>query len=367
MRRRPVLPSTRVTEVFDGLRAANQAFAPDELPPPPPVGAWAPDILGRGHEARTIPLGSDEEGEVAATLVHYRPDADQDRTATPETTTTLPSPRFVVLYLHGWTDYLLNHEIGPFWATQGGAFYGLDLRKYGRSLRAGQTPGYITDLATYDEDIEAALDLIAEDHPDLPIVLMAHSTGGLTATLWSARHPGRTAGLVLVAPWLEVQGAALVRSLSTPIVREIARAFPRRELPGIDLGYYHRTISATRDGEWDLVPAWRPEHSFPATYGWLAAVLEGHGAIAEGIHVAEPVLVLRSARTLIGASWREEMAAADIVIEVNVIAERALTLAESVSVATLEGALHDVLLSPRPIRERAYEHIARWSRAHLPL
>ncbi|PFG20623.1 alpha/beta hydrolase [Serinibacter salmoneus] len=367
MRPRIPLPTTHVNQVIDGFLTAQLAREAVEYPPPPPVGAWAPDILGRGHEARTIPLGSDEEGEVAATLVRYRPDADQDRTATPEPQATLPTPRFVVLYLHGWTDYLLNHEIGPFWATQGGAFYGLDLRKYGRSLRAGQTPGYITDLATYDEDIEAALDLIAEDHPDLPIVLMAHSTGGLTATLWSARHPGRTAGLVLVAPWLEVQGAARVRSLSAPVVREVARAFPTRPLPGIDLGYYHHTISASREGEWDLVPAWHPENGFPATYGWLAAILHGHSAIAHRrVHVTEPVLLVRSARTVFAPAWKEEMASADIVVDVEVIAERAIRIADEVTIATVPDALHDVLLSPRPIRDLAYRQIARWASAYLP-
>ena len=62
-----------------------------------------------------------------------------------------------MLYVHGWSDYFFNPELAEFWSDAGARFFALDLRKYGRSLRPGQTPGYITNLADYDADIEAAL------------------------------------------------------------------------------------------------------------------------------------------------------------------------------------------------------------------
>ncbi len=62
-----------------------------------------------------------------------------------------------VLYVHGWSDYFFQKRLARFWTDRGARFYALDLRKYGRSLRPGQTPGYIADLDTYDEDIAAAL------------------------------------------------------------------------------------------------------------------------------------------------------------------------------------------------------------------
>ena len=36
------------------------------------MGEWHPDILGDGFEQQTLPLGSDTEGEVVATLVRSR-------------------------------------------------------------------------------------------------------------------------------------------------------------------------------------------------------------------------------------------------------------------------------------------------------
>lgn len=333
------------------------------VPAPPPNDRWAPDLLGHGHEARTIPLADDFEGEVVATVVRYSPALDD---AFPTPLADMPPTRFAVLYLHGWSDYLMNPEIGPFWAGQGGAFYGLDLRKYGRSLRDHQSQGYVDDLSIYDEDIEAALALIAQDHPSLPVVLMAHSTGGLTASLWANRNPGGCAGLVLVAPWLETQGSTVVRSLSTPVVHEVARRFPLNETPNPDLGYYFRTVSNRKDGEWELVEAWRPEHGFAERYGWLAAILDGHRMISEGLSIEVPILVVRSARSLISPVWGEDMARTDTVVDVQVIAERALGIGREVTVATIEDALHDVLLSAPDVRAEAYRCIARWASAYLP-
>lgn len=357
-----------ITRAFlEAQSAADAALAVEDLPPPPPTQGWAPDLLGRGHEARTLELEPDDEGDVVATVVRYRAELDPGYAPSVRPGRAAgPEPSFAVLYLHGWSDYVLNPQLGPFWARHGGAFYGLDLRKYGRSLRVHHTPGYIDDLETYDEDLAAALAVIEEDHPGLPLVIMAHSTGGLTAALWADRHRGRAVGLVLVAPWLEMQGASIARTLSLPIIAEIAKAFPKRRTPNPDLGFYARTISADLEGEWPLVPAWRPVHSFPATYGWAAAVLKGHTRVAAGLDVGCPVLVLRSSRTLISPVWEESMSAADIVLDVDDIARRALRISDEVTVATLEGALHDVLLSKEPVRLKAYEHIARWARGYLP-
>ena len=367
MRRRGPAPLARVGEAIEVIRDAR--LAPDvdpdaEWPDPPPTDRWETDVLGRGHEAITLPLDDDFEGEVVTTLVRYRPEIDPGCVTMPGVVT--PRVRRVVLYLHGWSDYFFNHELGPFWLDNEAAFYAIDLRKYGRSLRRHQSAGYVDRLETYAEDIEAALAVVAQEHPGLPVVLMAHSTGGLTVSLWAHHNPGRVAGLVLVSPWLETQGSSVVRTLSTPLVTELAKNFPLRLTPQIDLGFYNRTISDLHDGEWSLVAPWRPTRSFPARYGWLAAVLRGHARVAKGLDVDVPVLVLRSQKSLISPVWDDAMTTSDIVIEVDVIAERALRIARNVTVATVPDAIHDVLLSKRPVRDVAYGHIARWAAGYLP-
>jgi alpha-beta hydrolase superfamily lysophospholipase len=103
-----------------------------------------------------------------------------------------------------------------FWAAQGVRFYAIDLRKYGRIRRPEKTPGFVTDLATYDEDLAAALAAMRHgpgNDSTRRLLLMGHSTGGLTLSLWVARNPGRAVGLILNSPWLEFQTRAIGRRM----------------------------------------------------------------------------------------------------------------------------------------------------------
>lgn len=71
-------------------------------------GAWAPDVLGDEFEQRTLPLGTDDEGEVVATLVRALPQhsawqrlfGDRRRLADTD-----------VLYVHGWSDYFFQKRL----------------------------------------------------------------------------------------------------------------------------------------------------------------------------------------------------------------------------------------------------------------
>jgi alpha-beta hydrolase superfamily lysophospholipase len=54
----------------------------------------------------------------------------------------------------------------------------------------------------------------------------------------------------------------------------------------------------------------------------------------------------------------------DAVLDVAIIGARALTLGTTVTVERIDGALHDVFLSPEAIRTDAYARLARWLRAY---
>jgi len=321
---------------------------------------WQPDVLGDDYEQLTLPLAPDGEGEVVATLVRRRRAPGPDR-ATP--------PYADVLYVHGWSDYFFQKELAEFWEARGARFHALDLRKYGRSLRPGQTPGFVTDLATYDEDVGAALDAIGhrgDGRSPRPLVLMGHSTGGLTLSLWLARHPGRAAALVLNSPWLEFQTRELGRLLLEPVIGARALLTPTRPLPNVDLGFYTRSVSKDFDGEWSYDLAWRPQHGFRTTSAWLSAIFHGQQAVARGLGIGVPILVLLSARSTLAPRWTAEMLRTDTAIDVDGVAQRSVQLGDLVTVARLDGALHDVLLSARPVRALAYGRIGQWLDGYLP-
>lgn len=314
---------------------------------------WRPDVLGTDFQCLELPLGSDTEGDVVATLVRHRP-VSRFRAVVNQ----LQLRDIDVLYVHGWSDYFFHRELAEFFTERGARFFALDLRKYGRSIRPWQTPGYIENLTEYDADIEAALTAMRSN--GRRVFLLGHSTGGLVFTLWANRNPGRVDALILNSPWLETQGSTIARMLMAPVLRAQARVRATGKLPSVDLGYYSRSIDKRKDGEWEFNPEWRPERGFVAKSAWGAAVIAGHTQVAAGLTLDIPVLTLLSKRSLISPVWSEDMMRSDIVLVVDDIAKRALGLGETVTVVRLDGAVHDVFLSAREVRAEAYRQLDRW-------
>ena len=318
------------------------------------MSEWQPDILGVPFEQCTLPLGRDHEGPVAATLVRSIPRRTLRR---------LPLAHVDVLSVHGWSDYFFHPQLAQFFTARGARFYALDLRKYGRSLRPGQTPGDVGSLDAYDDDIGAALEEMGqgEDAPGRRLVLLGHSTGGLVLALWAARHAGRAAALVLNSPWLELQLGAIGRNALAPLVNARARIDPRGLNPAVDFGFYTRA-----QREVGVLPVagyredWRPERGFRVHAGWLAAILEGHRRIAAGIDVGCPALVLLSARSTPPLVWSNQMTRTDSVLVVDDIAKAATRLGRLVTIARIDGALHDVFLSHVEPRAEAFAALERW-------
>jgi len=321
---------------------------------------WVPDILGAGFEQLTLPLSlGGEHGSLVATLVRSVPH--------PFVTWTKPLRDVDVLYVHGWSDYFFQRELAQFWTGLGARFYALDLHRYGRSIRPGEVPGYADSLEEYDEDI--ALALAAMDRSgrsNRRLVLMGHSTGGLTLTLWASRNPGRAAALILNSPWLELQVGALARQAITPLVTARARFQPRGQQPVVDLGFYSRAqteLGVIPTPEYR--PEWRPAQGFATHPGWFHAVLIGHATIAAGTDVGCPALVLLSAHSSPPVRWLPAMTRTDSVLVVDEIARAALRIGPLVTVARIDGAIHDVVLSAPEPRAHAYAVMRDWATAQF--
>lgn len=397
------------------------SLSPDLEDGTTPEPAWEPDVLP-GFERLTLPLQPDEEEpEVVATLVRRaRPSADRSDDAEPrrglrrvgaenpqvarlwdelselgrrlhlrgaarphpdaapdaapagaqdgQPRSAAPDIGVDVLYVHGWLDYFFQTHLADFWESLGVRFHAVDLRRYGRSIREGQTPGYVRNLTTYDEDIEAALDAMGHGRaaePERKLVLMGHSTGGLTVSLWAARNQERVAGLVLNSPWLEFQPRETVRKLMEPGIRVQSALVPRSQLVNLDRGLYARAISSRFDGEWDYDTAWRPDAGWRPTPAWLAAIFRGQDQVARGLGIDVPVLVLLSARSTIPTRWSEDMRRTDSVLDVVGIARRVPDVGSLVTLVRIDGGLHDVTLSVRPVREQVWRQTRRWFRGYV--
>ncbi|MEY2698303.1 MAG: hypothetical protein RL720_259 [Actinomycetota bacterium] len=336
---------------------------------------WKTDVLGDGFLQTTLELRPDSEGPVVATLV---------KAPAPQPPTFLKklvgkseqvAANTDVLYIHGWSDYFFQENLAAYWRAQGAQFYALDLRKYGRSIRPGQSEGFIDNLADYDEDIEAALEVMGHGSKKSgnndkalegrKLVLMGHSTGGLIFSLWANRHPGRADAVVLNSPWLEYQLTAAARALVAPALRVGTKINPKAQMPSIDFGFYSRTVDKNKDGEWEFNYDWRPEHGFPVRPAWLNAILTGHAQVAAGLDIEAPVFTWLSTRSLLVPRWNEDMKKSDVAIDVNIVAARVHQLGKVVTLVRIEDAMHDVVLSARPVRNHAFDELTRWLKAYL--
>ena len=309
------------------------------------------DVLGEPWLAETIELGEDHEGPLVATLVSHR--------------SPRPSRR-AVLYVHGFADYFFQTEFAQWWLERGYDFYALDLRKYGRSIRPGQTPTYVTDLADYDAELGVAWQRITERDGHEQVVVAAHSTGGLVTPLWlDRRRPSQLAGVVLNSPWLDLQGSVLLRTLGTAVIKQLGARQPMREIRRDVSGLYGRSLHRDHGGEWDFDLTWKPLESFAVYVGWLRAVRTGHARLQRGLDVAAPVLVLSSDRSTVPTEMGDDVHTADIVLEVPQIRRWATALGAHVTYVAVPGARHDVVLSRPEARRRAYAELERWHRAYV--
>ncbi len=318
---------------------------------------WQADILGPGYEQRTFELGPDPdgEGEIAAVVVRRVPKPSEEVTG-------------AVLYVHGFSDYFFQTELADFLASRGLAFYALDLRKCGRARREGQTAHYASDIAQYDTELDHALDLMAAEHPDRPVTLVAHSTGGLIAPLYLDRRrragrPTPVTGLVLNSPWFDLQGKPVMRGPVTWALRVLARVRPFRVL-AIPESVYGGTLHTSGTGEWDFELALKPLKGFPITVGWLNAIRRGHARLHRGLDVGVPSLVLRSDKTHYSSHYTEASDRADTVLDVRHIERWSGSLGAETTVVPIADARHDVFLSLAEPRQNAYEHLDTWLRRH---
>lgn len=316
---------------------------------------WQPDLLGAAAEARAIPLGPDRAAldspggdPLRATLVRMAP----------------PRHRRAFLYVHGFSDYFFQAE----WATalaagSRGDFYAIDLRRYGRSLGAGQVPADARDLADYDAELLAALDLIRADgdgHDE--IILIAHSTGGLIVPLFLSRHRRAAQGLVLNSPWFDVNDSALKRIGSGPVARTLARRDPLRVVSQLEPGYT-AAIHASSGGEFDFDLDWKPFAGFPVRAAWLAAVRRGQRELRRGLHLPLPILMCTSSRsggTRGRTATAADHAASDTVLDVAHMWRAVPDLGRDVTLHTIPGGRHDLALSGERARATYLHAVLDW-------
>lgn len=104
----------------------------------------------------------------------------------------------VIIGLHGFNDYSKSFAApADVWTREGLTVYAYDQRGFGAAPDHGLWPG----VATLTADLNTAVTLIRQKHPDLPLFLVGESMGGAVVLAAAAgATPPDADGLVLSAP-----------------------------------------------------------------------------------------------------------------------------------------------------------------------
>lgn len=306
-----------------------------------------PDIVP-GFRQETLTLRPDNIGPCVATLVHHPEDDDE-------------AP--AVLYVHGYNDYWFQEGLAQRWRGAGFAFFALDTRRNGRSIRQGQLTSYTNDMRLCFEEFDLAVARIRAGNSHRPLLLMGHSAGGLSCTLYVDARPRLVQGLILNSPFFGFSGPLherwLLRNMISPFGAIEPRFVVQKDGGPLYASSLHRDFD--RGGEWSYELSWKRAGGLPVLAGWVRAAHLGHEAVRLGLAIECPVLVLSSARSGGGKAWNESYTNSDAVLDVLDMRRRARGLGSQVDQVVLDDALHDVVLSRPAVRDAAYREMLTWA------
>jgi alpha-beta hydrolase superfamily lysophospholipase len=111
-----------------------------------------------------------------------------------------PEARHIVILVHGYGEHLGRYEhVAQFLVQRGAVVAGPDHIGHGRS---GGERVEVADYSLVVDDLHAVVERLKERHPDLPVVLVGHSMGGMIAARYAQLHRDELVGLVLSGPVL---------------------------------------------------------------------------------------------------------------------------------------------------------------------
>lgn len=310
---------------------------------------YKPDILGENFEQLTIQQPDDYEGKVVCTLIR-----DKLNTATAK----------AVLYVHGFNDYFFQKDMAATFVENGYAFYALDLRKYGRSYLQHQKFNNVRNLNEYYADLDSALTRIAnEGYSD--VVLCGHSTGGLLVSVYANDHPQSSLFDALFAnsPFYNYNEPFLKRTVGVALISAFGNKNPNKLVKGSFSELYGLSLNKQGQGEWDYDLKLKPYLYPPVNQGFIRAIHVGHKKVRKGLIITVPVLVMHSDKSIYEKNWSDKLFTGDAVLNVKHIEKGAERIKGNVTIKTIDGGMHDLVLSKKTARDKTYKELFEWLNA----
>jgi alpha-beta hydrolase superfamily lysophospholipase len=304
------------------------------------------DILKNGLESAIINQKEDYEGKVICTIIRKKATHNQNK---------------AVLYIHGFNDYFFQTEMADYFNKNGIHFYALDLRKYGRSHLPNQKLNNVRNLEEYFDDVSKALQIIKQEGSE-KIILSGHSTGGLIASIYAQEKSNENLfnALFLNSPFFGFNINPITKNIVIPIVSAVGFIFPNILTNGGFSELYGKSLHKEAYGEWDYNLAWKPHVPPLVNLGFIKAVYLAQKKVKKGLKISVPVLVMHSDNSIYEKKWSDKMFTGDAILNINDIDRESKKILGNTIIKVIPNGQHDLILSPKPVRERVYKALFEW-------
>jgi acylglycerol lipase len=256
---------------------------------------------------------------------------------------TAATTRGVVVLVHGVHEHGGRYaHVAERLAGAGYSTFAVDHPGHGRSPGPRGNVGSLTAAA---DGVGHLVEVAADLHPDVPVVVYGHSLGGLIALQYLTGTPsGRIRGAVLSAPALDTSAATRLQKLAAPL---LARLAPNLGVLAIDPATISRDPEVVRAYEADPL-----NHHGRMTARTGAETMLGAAAMPGRLpSLTLPLLVIHG-----GADRLMPCSVAEVV--------RTHAGSDDVTVTVYDGLFHEPHNEPE--KEQVLDDVITWLDAHLP-
>lgn len=152
-------------------------------------------------------------------------------------------PKAIILLVHGYAEhsgryqYFAEHCVG-----KGYAVFAVDHWGHGKSEGA---PGFVPDFSVFRDGVDRLFDQVKQDFPDLPIMLVGHSMGGLISATYLLSEQQKFSACVLSGP--AIKAAEEPSSVLKAISGFLSRFFPKLGVLALDANGVSRDPDVVAD------------------------------------------------------------------------------------------------------------------------
>lgn len=252
-------------------------------------------------------------------------------------------PKAVIQLVHGFAEHSgrygnVVNEIVPL----GFAIYADDHRGHGKTQ--GQR-NYVDYFDQFVEDEKIFYDLIKNEHPNLPIIMLGHSMGSVIGIRFASKYPDLLKGLIISGSGTEVGGE--VTSFLKFLAKVMSKLAPKLMVAQGDLSKYlsHDPAVVNAYNTDPLVYA----KKCSARLGWeFIVALSENPAILEKLTL--PILFMRGAEDILlknGEALGKSVKSPDATIK------------------NYEGLYHEIFNESEAQRKIVLKDLADWLQAHV--